>query len=281
MTYTPPFYSSYPMQYNTSNYCFDNNSSLIQEAYDGLGRAIPYSQFGYLSNNFSISPCSSTSTTSSPSSIYSKHTIYTPEYTIYPMNHMPEDYFSLMPYPERNQSHTIYKTSESNCYYQQEIDPPKDLPFIRSDKHCLLNKMGCTDQNTNLSSNIKKERINKEDHMVPDSPTTVTASPSLPKSSSNSAITSSNSKRTRKTTKPCGKAKKMHPCSFCSREFARRYDANRHIRIHTGDKPYVCPCCRKCFARSDALNRHFKKEPTCSVFSENQDSSKHVKRSKR
>ncbi|KAI8642445.1 hypothetical protein BD408DRAFT_309375, partial [Parasitella parasitica] len=53
------------------------------------------------------------------------------------------------------------------------------------------------------------------------------------------------------------------PCNFCNRSFARKYDAARHKRIHTGSKPYSCPCCKKSFARSDARVRHFRTEFNC------------------
>jgi uncharacterized Zn-finger protein len=56
---------------------------------------------------------------------------------------------------------------------------------------------------------------------------------------------------------------KRFPCSTCPRSFARNHDLHRHMRVHTGDKPYVCPCCSKGFARTDALKRHFKVEETC------------------
>lgn len=52
-------------------------------------------------------------------------------------------------------------------------------------------------------------------------------------------------------------------CPMCPRAFARKHDLQRHIRVHTGVKPYVCPCCQRSFARTDALRRHFRMEESC------------------
>ncbi|KAI8997773.1 hypothetical protein BDB01DRAFT_772386 [Pilobolus umbonatus] len=52
-------------------------------------------------------------------------------------------------------------------------------------------------------------------------------------------------------------------CQYCKRAFKRKYDLHRHVRIHTGIKPYICPCCSKRFSRSDARIRHFKQEQGC------------------
>lgn len=55
-----------------------------------------------------------------------------------------------------------------------------------------------------------------------------------------------------------------HKCLYCTRAFSRRHDLERHLRVHTGVKPYHCPCCQKSFARSDARGRHFQSDPLCS-----------------
>ncbi|KAI9322388.1 hypothetical protein BX666DRAFT_1835972, partial [Dichotomocladium elegans] len=52
-------------------------------------------------------------------------------------------------------------------------------------------------------------------------------------------------------------------CYLCSRAFARKHDLQRHIRVHTGAKPYACLCCKKAFARTDALKRHLRMEEAC------------------
>ncbi|KDQ24157.1 hypothetical protein PLEOSDRAFT_1090687 [Pleurotus ostreatus PC15] len=50
-----------------------------------------------------------------------------------------------------------------------------------------------------------------------------------------------------------------HQCSVCQATFTRPQHAARHMRSHTGDKPYKCPFCADQFARSDLLSRHVNK----------------------
>lgn len=52
-------------------------------------------------------------------------------------------------------------------------------------------------------------------------------------------------------------------CHLCPRIFSRKHDLHRHIRVHTGSKPYLCTNCHKAFARTDALCRHYKVEDDC------------------
>ncbi|KAM8747011.1 uncharacterized protein AB9X84_015164 [Acanthopagrus schlegelii] len=51
---------------------------------------------------------------------------------------------------------------------------------------------------------------------------------------------------------------KPFPCSVqgCERRFSRSDELNRHVRIHTGQKPFQCAICARSFSRSDHLTTH-------------------------
>ncbi|ORX78483.1 hypothetical protein BCR32DRAFT_188459, partial [Anaeromyces robustus] len=51
-------------------------------------------------------------------------------------------------------------------------------------------------------------------------------------------------------------------CKICNKVFNRKYDLQRHNKIHLGIKPYKCINCNKTFTRSDYLKRHLRNK-TC------------------
>ncbi|KAF7206871.1 early growth response protein 1-like [Nothobranchius furzeri] len=54
------------------------------------------------------------------------------------------------------------------------------------------------------------------------------------------------------------------PADGCARRFSRSEESTRHVRVHTGQKPFLCRICTRSFTRSDHLTTHTGKKPfTC------------------
>ncbi|KAK7080588.1 hypothetical protein SK128_000480 [Halocaridina rubra] len=51
--------------------------------------------------------------------------------------------------------------------------------------------------------------------------------------------------------------KAEHQCPYCFKIFGLRTDLKRHLRTHTGEKPFVCKYCDFRTALKGNLKRHF------------------------
>ncbi|GFS70801.1 hypothetical protein NPIL_47311 [Nephila pilipes] len=52
------------------------------------------------------------------------------------------------------------------------------------------------------------------------------------------------------------RCKKRHWCAQCSYSTIKFSHLQRHLLIHTGEKPHTCIDCGRCFARKPDLRRH-------------------------
>lgn len=49
---------------------------------------------------------------------------------------------------------------------------------------------------------------------------------------------------------------KMYECQYCKASFAQSIELTRHVRTHTGDRPYVCRECGKGYSQASGLTVH-------------------------
>jgi general transcription factor IIIA len=55
---------------------------------------------------------------------------------------------------------------------------------------------------------------------------------------------------------PADGSKKSHFCKICEKHFTKQFSLNRHMQLHTGERPHKCSFCRKGFIQKTDMERH-------------------------
>lgn len=51
---------------------------------------------------------------------------------------------------------------------------------------------------------------------------------------------------------------KKFVCHLCPKSYYANNKLEKHLRTHSGDKPFKCPNCQKCFADKSYMKQHLK-----------------------
>ena len=116
-------------------------------------------------------------------------------------------------------------------------DVPLDLPIFNTE---TVPETSVLDSTSLSASRSHPQESSENTHICPE------CEKGFPSSRS---LTNHTSKQHRNKRFAC-------PVQPCGKKFSDRGHLKRHIRVHTGDRPFKCPTCERLFADKTNMNRH-------------------------
>lgn len=119
--------------------------------------------------------------------------------------------------------------------------------------------------NQNRHDNVNGERLNHENNTVSvAAAVAAVAALTVPIKKSTTSVTNTHhkSKVNQKSNEreanqmKGGRTKRKYLCHFCKKEFLGGNDLRKHIRIHTGERPFECTHCGQKFRQGGCLKNH-------------------------
>lgn len=169
--------------------------------------------------------------------------------------------------------------AQSNGYSHSLSCPNTNsyLPYPQEPYHSYIQASQTSSVDTRYSATsptynmsglaIKNEPLNEYDYYPSENGTALSSAPSSPESileglEYNNMMCPLAPSSSRPSSHPLQCKTPPHerpyacPKESCERRFSRSDELTRHIRIHTGQKPFECKICKRAFSRSDHLTTH-------------------------